>query len=100
MSAWRVLVKRLHAIGGSGTRDEFDDPALPYGTRAWGLSDAKRLGLIVHNGKRQGCIWYLTDLGRAFCEGRAEVRKVVTPSIGNRPRIYIGASWLSQLEQA
>lgn len=95
MSAWKLIVKRLHAHGGEGKRHQFDraDP-----NAARGILEAKRLGLVKSNGLGgRGTAWTLTELGRAYCEGRAEARS--GPYTNGRPKVVIALTWLASLPQ-
>jgi hypothetical protein len=98
MSAWRVLVRRLYELGGEGTRDQFDDFSMSAGSSNWAVERAKALGLIeLVDKRRQRPRWRLTELGRRYCEGEAELRHA--PRItGGKAADYIAASWLSCLK--
>ena len=102
MSSWILLVRAIHAAGGEAPRRQLDyavESAELTVTNA--LQEARRRGLVESD--HRGCkssIWRLTELGRAFCEGRAEARKYMgTGTRGGRPRIVIAATWLSSLPQ-
>ena len=76
MSAWRLLVKSLHQLGGGPLRlAQFDEgiAARPYSA----MLTAENLGLVTDTRPRKDhgspCIWQLTELGEALCEGRAKV---------------------------
>lgn len=99
MSAWRILVKNLYNIGGTGVRSQFDDLG-SYSNSATGLVMAQRLGLMTREGKRQGTVWRITALGRAFVEGRAEVKPSVGARTGGRAPMRVAACWLSPLCEA
>jgi hypothetical protein len=87
MSAWRIVARNLYAIGGSGLAAQFDGIC-----QRSALKRMRDLKLIANNGKRgRHCIWTLTPLGIAWCEGRAKYIHGRT-----RPTI-LAATWLASL---
>jgi hypothetical protein len=93
MSAWRVMVKRLHELGGAARRSKFDT-FTDLSRASSGLYMAERLGLVRHEGRGPAAIWHLTPLGQAYCEGRAEERFKPQAKTGGRAPIVIAATWL------
>jgi hypothetical protein len=78
MSAWILLVKRLHQLGGGPLRvAQFDIGATPSPQTA--MAFAKSLGVVedlrVNRQHGESCIWRITPLGVAFCEGRFKVSR-------------------------
>jgi hypothetical protein len=94
VAAWRILVKRLYAIGGEGTRDAFEDVTVGLTTTQDALRVARAHGLAVpvsdrHRPRGTSATWRLTELGRAYCEGRAVERKADLAGTGRAGRICI-----------
>lgn len=96
MSAWRIVVRRLHSIGGKGPRGRFDIDFASQEQSNWAIERAKELNLIRCTKRGRFGHWELTPLGREFCEGRADVRSVLTGA-GHRPREFIAVTWLASL---
>jgi hypothetical protein len=72
MSAWKVLVKSLYALGRDALASEFEDEAMPLSSVNAGIVDARNLGLIEsisRNGRRH-TTYRLTWRGRLYAEGR------------------------------
>ena len=68
MSTWRNLLKRLHALGGEAKAADLE-VQLPGERHA--MARLKAMGMVENNGRRGiGCVWRITPLGVAWCEGR------------------------------
>jgi hypothetical protein len=99
VSAWRTLVKALYAAGGSAPRRQFDMLANER-TSQWALQEARRLGLMDGPGRGGDSAYKpysLTQLGRMYCEGFAEVREHRMPGQHGRSKQFVGVTWLSSL---
>jgi hypothetical protein len=93
MSGWKLVTRELYAAGRPMQRTEFAQDASgadPYK----GLRDARRMGLVrsIRRSKFQW-VWEITDAGRAWVEGRAEL---APQRRDGKPRPLV-ATWLMQL---
>ena len=81
MSAWKILLRHLHDQGGGPLRLAKFDKGVSS-TPQTCMNYSKSLGLVVDlqdpRRVKTGCIWRLTPLGTAFCEGKAQVVKRTT----------------------
>lgn len=82
MSAWRMLVSRIHSQG----------PEIGSSAEGKAIQQAKNLGLIESGGLREP--WELTRLGLDWCEGRVEQ---VESKPGGRRFV---ATWLMALPRS
>lgn len=92
MSGWKVVTRELYAAGRPLKRVEFEQHASgadPYKS----LRDAKKHGLVRSVRRHFTHVWELTDAGRAWVEGRAEL----APQKRNGKPRKIVATWLMQL---
>ena len=96
MSGWRELVKSLHAIGGEGSRMQFDKLSSESGSNS-AIERAKELRLVERVGGGCASRWRLTALGRGYCEGTVEVRPSLGAKTGGRAPAVVGATWLASL---
>lgn len=73
MSTWRVLVKALHAVGGTATLRVIG-AGMSEQNRDAGVTRARELGLIEWPASTgRGSVCRITQLGIDLAEGRAEV---------------------------
>lgn len=75
MSGWIILTRNLYKMGGGPARcQQFDEGAT---SRPWeDMKLARERGMMVRVGRdhpRQAFRHKLTELGEAFCEGRARI---------------------------
>ena len=92
MSGWKIVTRELYAAGRPLKRTEFaHDPngADPYK----GLRDARKFGLVRSVRCHFTHVWELTDAGRAWVEGRAEL----APNQRDGQPRKIVATWLMPL---
>jgi hypothetical protein len=69
MSAWRIVVRHLYALGGSGTaKGAGGDFLTPY-QAGNALEIAAKHGLVKGPGSGK-CVWSLTERGIDWCENR------------------------------
>jgi len=96
VSTWRLIVRALHDIGGSGTNAQIrkrmggvmEFESLLVSAQ---LVAAARLGVVASSGRKTDAVWTLTPTGLAWLEGRATMIRV-------RPggRRWV-ATWLESL---
>lgn len=84
MSAWKVVIKRMYAQGGSIRRCRFDDSTFDFGSV---FAQLKSYGLVEEKNK----VWSLTKKGVDFCEGR------ITFVRPGPKKHYFQATWLKAL---
>lgn len=87
MSAWRIAVKSLHALGGGPL------PTRAVDVNAKGLARARTLGLVWHINRTH---WQLTARGRAWAEGRIVDLEKRTRKMGRGGTTFT-ATWLTAL---
>jgi hypothetical protein len=89
MSAWKIAIRRLHALGGVATTMQITEDIEAKASRYWPVERLRELGLIEpaeRNGNRTVC--RITPLGVAFVEGRAEVvKQPLHFRTGRRPEV-------------
>lgn len=96
MSTWRLIVRALHDIGGSGTNAQIRkrmggvlefEPTLVSAH----LCSATRVGVVSSSGRKTDNVWTLTPAGLAWIEGRITL-------VRSRPggRRWV-ATWLESL---
>lgn len=100
MSAWRIAVQALHALGGTATaRDIWVSGRMGGGVKS-ALYKAKAMGLVTspgYCGRDHAGAWVLTQRGVDFCEGRLAFAPGVPQSTGGRPPMRLVCTWLSAL---
>lgn len=101
MSAWRILVRNLHAQGGGPLPMRAFDPVLGQ-TPDEQMQSAKRLGLVESRRVKFTWLWTLTERGRAWCEGRLEIVETVNRGrgVGGRGKLALKATWLQAMPRA
>ena len=92
MSAWRALVRSLHATGKPAAfREEFDHT---YYYKAFAVA-AKRAVALGFMARAESGRWVLTNKGRDWIEGRCEV---VQHGKGKGPGpCVVRSTWLASL---
>jgi hypothetical protein len=96
MSAWRIVIKALHAIAEPTHLPQFLDG---LDVRD-GVQQARRMGLIEGNGAIGiHAVWWLTPLGQAWAEGRVKEVRTRAPEFRGRanPKFIFVATWLASL---
>ena len=92
MSAWRALVRSLHATGKPAAfREEFDHTYY-YKAFAVAAKRAVHLGLMA---RAESGRWVLTVKGRDWVEGRCEV--VTTGGLKGPGPSIVRSTWLASL---
>jgi len=86
MSAWRLLVREIHHLGGTATRRQLNNVGFQFEMNS-GLMQARDLGL-VH--RAAPCVWALTPKGLAWCENRLTTH-------GRNTGMKFTATWLAPL---
>ena len=84
MSAWRLVVRELYERGPLASRQFVGVPDAHSALRR-----ARQLGLVESPGRggaRGYKPWAITELGRAYCEGRAVLETLFVPHPGTRAR--------------
>lgn len=96
MSQWAVTAKVLYQMGGKATRLDI----LLAGGYANGLKVASQLGLMNHGewrGRGESGVWWLTQKGIDFCEGRLRMAPAPHRGGGGRPPLRLVSTWLASL---
>jgi hypothetical protein len=93
MSAWRLTVQALYEMGGTASSDDLALAGVPdHGPKEAGM---RKLAACTGRGGREvRHLWYLTDLGIAWCEGRAMLAPT-GPNDGKRGGYRFVATWLA-----
>ncbi len=97
MSAWRLAVEALYEMGGTASASDMALAGVPErGPRA--ARGLKLVSCTGRGGRDVTHLWYLTDLGIAWCEGRAALVQAGPKGQrrpGNRGGYRFVATWLA-----
>lgn len=101
MSSWRIVLRALNEAGGTARAADLELTTGGLDARS-GLYEAAKLGLVKSGGRggfcKGGKPWQMTELGRAYCEGRAELKSVPRrPGTIGAIKKMVCASWLESL---
>lgn len=99
MSAWKITLHHLYALGGTATTRQIDDGSLPFDP-LHSLMQARNLGLVSSTGRHgiHGATHSLTQKGILWCEGKLrDVRGDGTAK--SRKSLGFIATWLRALPE-
>jgi hypothetical protein len=94
MSAWKIVVRRLHNLGGTANTRRLDDGSFDC---LQALACSRRLGLTVSTGRSpEGATHSLTERGLLWCEGKLRDTRGEGTAM-TRKSMGLIATWLRAL---